>query len=618
MKGTLLAVARAIDRKRWDEARDLLRSIPLRRADRSERLTALALWQRILLSSEGGGLSGEDQSQISAALDDLGAAALNIANAWRTYEAIPILEARIGAVDASAVVATTVWDCVLQAQPWLFHEVYELFYRGGGGRCLPAWEQFLSQQRDYVPIYWHFGLLAKGVAATSHSDFAEVSARSLRSIRRDDLASLFGVYLKQMLQAPVFEIIAAARTLSAPDHRMRVIEYMTDMGYMPDDLPAIVAFVVEHAGDTDAGKACANLMQAQLANAEGRWPDVLRFADMARTVARYGRAADLMRAHALARMNEPERATALLDEIVADEDSAPFQRARATFIRVTTELVSRGLPPPEALHLKPFPALPGRPLAQSLWIGRKLRWIERLAIKSYLDNGWRFQLYVYDEPDNVPEGCEILDASAIIPARDVFREGWRSGAHAGSIGAFSDLFRYQLLNKRGGMWTDTDVINFRKFDPDGRRFICTEITDAGVVTLNGAMMAAPAGDELVARAYDRARALLSSGDMFFTRIGPYLLAELVVDMGVDTVELMPPGFLGPVSWMNTASLLQPYETVMAQRGFDQAINLHVYTEMWRTLGLGLDHPPGPGTFLGRLYADHFAEEETATREAVNA
>jgi hypothetical protein len=27
--------------------------------------------------------------------------------------------------------------------------------------------------------------------------------------------------------------------------------------------------------------------------------------------------------------------------------------------------------------------------------------------------------------------------------------------------------------------------------------------------------------------------------------------------------------------------------------------------MWRLLGLGLDQPPDPGTFLGRLYADHF-------------
>jgi hypothetical protein len=97
--------------------------------------------------------------------------------------------------------------------------------------------------------------------------------------------------------------------------------------------------------------------------------------------------------------------------------------------------------------------------------------------------------------------------------------------------------------------------------------------------------------------------------MFFTRIGPYLLAELVIEMGVDAIELLPPDFLGPVSWMNTASLLQPFEQMMSRKDIRQAMNLHVFTEAWRIFGLGLDQPPGPETFIGRLYANHFGEED---------
>lgn len=161
---------------------------------------------------------------------------------------------------------------------------------------------------------------------------------------------------------------------------------------------------------------------------------------------------------------------------------------------------------------------------------------------------------------------------------------------------------------RGGLWTDTDVINFRKYDADGKRFVSTEVNDAGIITPNGAIMAAPAGDELVTRAYARARALLSSDEaMFFTRIGPVLLAEVALELGVGAVELMPLSFLGPISWINTAFLLQPFEVVMARPEFQQAVNVHVFTETWRTLGLGLDQPPSKETFLGRLYADHFGE-----------
>nr|VFJ74537.1 MAG: hypothetical protein BECKFW1821C_GA0114237_106322 [Candidatus Kentron sp. FW] len=40
-----------------------------------------------------------------------------------------------------------------------------------------------------------------------------------------------------------------------------------------------------------------------------------------------------------------------------------------------------------------LPSLSGsQPLAQSLWIGPRLRWIENMCIRSFLRNGWRFEL----------------------------------------------------------------------------------------------------------------------------------------------------------------------------------------------------------------------------------
>ena len=96
-----------------------------------------------------------------------------------------------------------------------------------------------------------------------------------------------------------------------------------------------------------------------------------------------------------------------------------------------------GHPAPEEEEDLTFPVDAGQPLAQALWVGPRLRWVEQLSIASYLRNGWRYQLYVYDIPQNVPEGCEILDAEAILPRAKLFREGGSSGVHAGSLGAFS-------------------------------------------------------------------------------------------------------------------------------------------------------------------------------------
>ena len=51
----------------------------------------------------------------------------------------------------------------------MFTSAFELFYKAGGQRCMDAWQQFLTEQRNYVPSYWLFVLLTKCFAADKHS-----------------------------------------------------------------------------------------------------------------------------------------------------------------------------------------------------------------------------------------------------------------------------------------------------------------------------------------------------------------------------------------------------------------------------------------------------------------
>ncbi len=525
----LLAAARALDAGKGTAARDYLKSFPL---------TALRSFSaphrhRTLETNLRSSPNGESPTLL-AAIDAIRSAVANFAHVWNAYQALPDLEAELGAAEAAAIVATTLWDCVLSTGPALFKRVFDLFFRAGGDYCVSAYEQFLAEHANYVPGYYDFALLTK-VSGKSASEFAGLANDIVRNTERSDLAPPLDVYLLQMRQAPAAEIVAGALALKSSSQRAAVADCMTYIGYTTEELRTVVAAFGDLTETSRARQSVNWFMQARLANADGSWAEAVRCAELAHSDSNYRNAADLLRAHALARMKNVDGARTVLDAVLTDADASHFDRARATFIRVTTELVRRGLPTPEERCVEIVAPAAGRPLAQSLWVGRKLRWIERLSIASYLRNGWRFQLYVYDEPDNVPEGCEVLDAAAIIPVKEVFRESGRSGLHAGSIGAFSDLFRYRLLFERGGLWTDTDVINFRLYEPDGRKFVCTEISDAGLVTLNGAIMAAPAGDAMMERAYERASALLGAKDkMFFTRVGPYLLAEMALEFGVDS------------------------------------------------------------------------------------
>ena len=96
-------------------------------------------------------------------------------------------------------------------------------------------------------------------------------------------------------------------------------------------------------------------------------------------------------------------------------------------------------------------------IIQSLWIGAAFSKLEQLSVKSFLDNGHEYHLYVYDPVENVPAGAIIKDGNEIMDKSEIFR--YKNG----SIAAFANLFRYTLLYKRGGIWAATDCICVRPF-----------------------------------------------------------------------------------------------------------------------------------------------------------
>lgn len=80
--------------------------------------------------------------------------------------------------------------------------------------------------------------------------------------------------------------------------------------------------------------------------------------------------------------------------------------------------------------------------------------MERLSIKSFLDNGYKFELYTYNLDDKIFnklneifDDFELKDAREIIPFENYFSDDRGAG-----VAAFSDYFRFNMLYKRGGIW----------------------------------------------------------------------------------------------------------------------------------------------------------------------
>jgi len=106
-------------------------------------------------------------------------------------------------------------------------------------------------------------------------------------------------------------------------------------------------------------------------------------------------------------------------------------------------------------------------IINGLWIGNELFSLENLTIRSFINKGHQFNLWVYDKSiTSLPDGVTLKDANEIIPHDQVFKYRYKNqfGHGKNSYAGFSDIFRYKLLYMLGGWWVDMDVTCLKPFD----------------------------------------------------------------------------------------------------------------------------------------------------------
>lgn len=148
-------------------------------------------------------------------------------------------------------------------------------------------------------------------------------------------------------------------------------------------------------------------------------------------------------------------------------------------------------------------------IVNSLWIGSQLSLVELLTLKSFVDHGYGFRLWVYDKITTVlPEGVTLMDANTIIPKEKVFAyaNANQFGHGKGSVSGFSDIFRYKLLYDHGGWWVDMDVTCLKPFDHEEPYYFRAHHE----LPLVGNVMKCPQGSELMLRCYEEALASVNS------------------------------------------------------------------------------------------------------------
>jgi hypothetical protein len=97
----------------------------------------------------------------------------------------------------------------------------------------------------------------------------------------------------------------------------------------------------------------------------------------------------------------------------------------------------------------------------SLWVGNRLGYIERLCLASAVAVGHPFTLYSYTPEvlDALPQGVDLRDAREVMPEEKLVRY-----SDSGAVQLGANFFRYALLAKGLGYWVDMDFCFLKPLD----------------------------------------------------------------------------------------------------------------------------------------------------------
>ena len=243
----------------------------------------------------------------------------------------------------------------------------------------------------------------------------------------------------------------------------------------------------------------------------------------------------------------------------------------------------------------------------TLWIGKSLGPVERACLRSVLSQGHRLALYCYDEPQGIPAGIEVRDASAILPESSVVRH------QTGSVALFSDWFRYELQRRGAGTWVDADIYLVAPLDAD-RPFLFGE-QEPGVI--NNAVLRVPADSaildgllkpfqmttppwlpvrhRLLSRVRERITGVADVASMPWGTTGPAALTAMAAKLGLSS-HALPPTVFYPMPWQRADWIRDP-SVRLADVVTDETVAVHLWNECIRHFK---DEPGRKGSFLRRL------------------
>ncbi len=219
--------------------------------------------------------------------------------------------------------------------------------------------------------------------------------------------------------------------------------------------------------------------------------------------------------------------------------------------------------------------------------------LEMMCANSFVRNNYNLNIWTYGEFSNAPVGAAIKDAREIIPEKYVFLN------KVGSYASFSDLFRYAVLSKFGGLYSDTDVVALKNSSqiPQGK-FLVTERDQNGGLKVNNNIIFNPSPS--VGNVIDLAHVYAErfpKQDITWGEIGPSLLTLIVQAYPMHGFDIYPPEFANHINYWDCPRAFLENSNIELPA---QSYFLHLYNEMWRRSRVDKNLKNNPNCFIEKL------------------
>ncbi|PYC47437.1 hypothetical protein DI396_10785 [Litorivita pollutaquae] len=249
----------------------------------------------------------------------------------------------------------------------------------------------------------------------------------------------------------------------------------------------------------------------------------------------------------------------------------------------------------------------------ALWVGERLRWLDRLSLASFVHQGHAVALFHLDGFAEPPiEGVEFIHAREVFDYDRIFLASVKPSV-------FSDMFALHLISKSDFICVDTDVLALRPFRPKDGYLVGRE--HGGWV--NVAVMRLPEDSAAlhdmmdcvtdpttvpewlpedvqakVMRVQPKNR-LMEACKRIRNTLGPRMLTHMLKKHN-EKHHALPVAALNPLPWSMADAYFNPHGGVEGWLT-DETQAVHLYSSRIRALHLRV--APYPNSFMAKFAAD---------------